>query len=450
MGWSNGVMTKPVGFGDISNAVHYSSLDLGTLIKYGSISEMARYKPFINGNPAFASDAAYESARAAARYGFGSIPTISPSTFQTAPARWTYSRPTAGQPSQWFRALDFDGYAEGCCPPFVLDMWEQYIAGQALIFKLLTNHRVDEAENHQYDFKGQYNLILEELLLSDRQSNEYVHLFIKKTSGTGSGTLNIVILTNDYEGTAIPLTALAPNNAQRLGVEAMIYLYPNGNGANFPAIPVLQSASSGDTFDVCAAFGTIPDGVVSGYYRVYTSIPSMTWKSLNLDGSNNLASFSMTMMTNNVSGSISYVLLQATSDYFTDPYDNHYRKFIIKAVRASVTTGTLNTGEAVNMNFTITFDGGLGTMYGRIGSVVNNDIVDMNTFTETFALYSNQSYTEYFCNESTGFTDRYFWALYDNDPDDTYQLGVSCVVARTSYPNVNLTDGASNVVHYTD
>lgn len=422
------------------------------------LNVMALNKPF-DYNGTFTLDAAGVAARLAAnrsvRCGFGSIPTISPSTFQTAKAQWVYNSPD-GTPGHPRRAHDFEGYNKYASAPLLLVMDEQYTAGQAIRVRILTNHRVDDEPG--YNFEWADNVTIEELLMDSRNSNNYVHLFIKKTSGTGAGTLNIVILEKDYVGTAMSLTDLAPNSAQRgTGVEGMFYLYPNGDGGNCPAIPVLQNAVSGDTFDVCAAFGTIPDGVISGYYKVYTSIPSMTWYSLNLNGSNNQASFSMTQLVNNVSGSISYVLLQATSDYFTDQYDNHYRKFIIKAIRASITTGPLYTGGAVSMNFRLAMDGSEGTMTGFIGVIRNNEIAETDqygnsysNFTETFSLQSNQSYTEYFCDESAGFTDRYFWALWGGDPDDTYQLGVACTVIRQSYPNVSLAPGSSNVVHFND
>ena len=45
MGWNGRKMTKPIGMGDIKDAVNYGSLDLGTLIANGNIKPMAKYKP---------------------------------------------------------------------------------------------------------------------------------------------------------------------------------------------------------------------------------------------------------------------------------------------------------------------------------------------------------------------------------------------------------------------
>lgn len=45
MGWNNGIMTVPISMGDISQAVGYSSLDLGTLIANGIIKKWALHKP---------------------------------------------------------------------------------------------------------------------------------------------------------------------------------------------------------------------------------------------------------------------------------------------------------------------------------------------------------------------------------------------------------------------
>ena len=45
---TNEIVVAPVGLGDISQAIHLSSLDLGTLCQSTLINKWAKYKPFRN------------------------------------------------------------------------------------------------------------------------------------------------------------------------------------------------------------------------------------------------------------------------------------------------------------------------------------------------------------------------------------------------------------------
>ena len=45
MSWDGRKMTKPIGMGDISQAVSYGSLDLGKLVANGIIKKWALHKP---------------------------------------------------------------------------------------------------------------------------------------------------------------------------------------------------------------------------------------------------------------------------------------------------------------------------------------------------------------------------------------------------------------------
>ena len=467
MGWNNDytILTGPISLVDIGRAAGYTHgkdgddvFDGGWLIANGLFNAMAKHKAFKSSAPGYAYDKNQSTpetrsplrvaALLAARCGFGNVPTISPSSFLTNPAKWVYNRPTQGAPNERFRPMDFDGYNVLASTPFVLDMDEQNIVGQGIMVRLLTNHRVDDAYNSQNDYQWGQNCTFGGLLMSDVSAYNYVTLFIMKTSGTGAGTINIVVLNCTTAG-------LLPTNPpnEDYGAEVMFTIYPNGSGSGNPAIPVLQNASDGDTFAVCACYGTIPTGSFSPteYYKVYSGspLPSQNWFSLNFTGANDRQSFSMMSLPNNISGSVSYVLLEATNDYWTDPNTgNYYRKYIIKAVRISVTTGVLYSSGSVSVQFTINFDGGgsQASMYGFIGYVTNNRLVPMESYSETFQLNSNETVTKHFCNETTGFTDRYFWALWDGDPDDTYQVAVTCVAKRQDFPQKWLNTGESNVV----
>lgn len=113
MGWSNHVMTAPIGMGDISTAVGYSSLDLGTLITNGTINKWAKYKPQkVSGAPVgLLTDAQRRNgAGDGSRYGLsvnitgteaGSLPDIHNSTFSYV------GRPTGGITSEPYRMTDF-------------------------------------------------------------------------------------------------------------------------------------------------------------------------------------------------------------------------------------------------------------------------------------------------------------------------------------------------------
>lgn len=115
-------MTTPIGMGDISQAVGYSSLDLGTLISSSSssINKWAKYKPVRCNNWGIIS----AQERAVANYGlsipgagYGSIAGSNGMIANLASADWTYLRPRGGSNNEPFRMLDFDGYRSGATAP---------------------------------------------------------------------------------------------------------------------------------------------------------------------------------------------------------------------------------------------------------------------------------------------------------------------------------------------
>ena len=411
---------------------------------------MAMHKPFDHAG-IFIDDQSRLAANKSVRCGFGSIPEINPATFQSSPAQWSYQTP-AGTHGHWRRVQDFEGYNSHASAPFLMVVSDQLVAGQELQVQILTNHRVDDQPG--YNFEWADNVTLEELLMDSRQSGYFIHLFIKNTSGTGPvavGTMNIVTVAKDRDGYSSPLTVLAPASQNRGdGVEAFFELYPDGDGNHCPAIPVLQGAVAGDTFAVCAAFGSIPDSIGNDYYKVYTSIPQMTWRSLNLDGHNNFASFAVIQLANNITGSISIIELVDGYEDFTDQYDNKFHKYIIKKLRASVVTGQLYESGDVRMSLELSFfDGEQGLGVGFVGHIENNRIVQ-DSLSESLDISSNTTRTVYLCDETTGLTNIFYWAMWDNDPDNRYyQLGAACAVHRAHYQDVNLDAGESNIVQWT-
>ena len=124
MSWDGRKMTKPIGMGDIKDAVNYGSLDLGTLIANGAIRPMAKYKPVRRPEIGILD----ETQRASVRYGFG---TISDSSLPQLPMSdaepqndWVYLRPQgiSNNNNEWYRMLDFDGYVNDACSPLVLSV----------------------------------------------------------------------------------------------------------------------------------------------------------------------------------------------------------------------------------------------------------------------------------------------------------------------------------------
>lgn len=118
MGYSGNRVSKPVSMGDISSAVGYSSLDLGTLITSGIIKWWSKAKPFQYSAIAFNEDDGVTTktrvaARKEANQGFnlGTMYSSAAAALNAAIAlgenvfAWSYQRPTS-----YFRMLDFDGY----------------------------------------------------------------------------------------------------------------------------------------------------------------------------------------------------------------------------------------------------------------------------------------------------------------------------------------------------
>ena len=117
MGWNNDytLLTAPISLGDISRATGVGGppYDLGYMIKNGTaINIYAKYKPVKWGSVTPPRDVDLEQLD----YGISVNESIDMSkSFQNP--YWTYNRPTAGAPNEWFRALDFHRYkANAECP----------------------------------------------------------------------------------------------------------------------------------------------------------------------------------------------------------------------------------------------------------------------------------------------------------------------------------------------
>ena len=113
MGYANGIMTEPIGWGDISNALGVGGPPyvMGNMVNASTIiNKWAKHKPFepIIASPDYATHALRDAAALAVDWGL-TIPLYSPgSDFHTNwQTEWPYTRP-----STWWRALDLHRYAD--------------------------------------------------------------------------------------------------------------------------------------------------------------------------------------------------------------------------------------------------------------------------------------------------------------------------------------------------
>ena len=266
MGWdsdSHILLTAPISLGDISWACGRGgspSYDLGDMIKNGtSIKAMAKYKPFKNANPGFADATAYESARAASYYGMGAPRQVIAANILSGSGLYSYEKPTAGQPNEWFRALDFDGYTPGAISPYRLMADDTIYRGDPLYLFVGCNasaQNVYTYEGSSATWQGNGNLTIADLLKTYYTSSYYLAFIIVDVDGAGHDT-NLVV----FNRTVV--------DACQRGINTPT-LYPNGNGTYHPQIPILKNASVGQHFKIVGCWTTWPTGVSPDYdYYVY-------------------------------------------------------------------------------------------------------------------------------------------------------------------------------------
>lgn len=133
MGWNGRKMTKPIGMGDIRDAVAYGSLDLGTLIANGIINKWALHKPvrLLTGYdvPNIPQEEWLDYMKTKVReidnnnlapYALkvGTSVNIYEVTGEVPASSvdWVYQKPSSND-FFWRRMLDFDGYVTDANPP---------------------------------------------------------------------------------------------------------------------------------------------------------------------------------------------------------------------------------------------------------------------------------------------------------------------------------------------
>ena len=261
MSWDGRKMTKPIGMGDISNAVAYGSLDLGTLIANGNIKPMAKYKPVRRPEIGVLN----ETQRAYTRYGFA---TISDSSLPQLPMSeaepkndWVYKRPQGvdNNNNEWYRALDFDGYVKDACHPLVVKA--ELIANDGKSVVMLYGDSITNGQRADgKSWVANESLSLDELLASASDYTGYNIAFL-----LCNGSTKNLIVTNVTAWSFIH---------EKNKVNGF-YFYPSEykeSGVTYPAVPLLASSKSGDkvTVIVCLTSGGPTD--TSRSYNVYTDV----------------------------------------------------------------------------------------------------------------------------------------------------------------------------------
>jgi len=271
MGWDDNtlhnVLTKPISLGDISFATGVGGppYDLGNMIANGTaINPMAKYKPVKSSNPGILTD----TERKNTRYGFGGITSKQLNLDSNPPVLtndWVYEKPTAGQPNEWFRALDFDGYARLACAPLVVSVGQlvyEYNKESQLL--LWANDKSNAMRTDGRRWVANQSLSIEELLNGAEEYYEQYIGFVLHNTNSNHGGLNFIstyktfkqFIQNDYGNTYFTLYGAGGSGSH--------------SGRTCPGVPVLSSTNVGDTFEIIVCLSTRT--IQAGYeYEVFTS-----------------------------------------------------------------------------------------------------------------------------------------------------------------------------------
>lgn len=372
MGWNGNLLTAPISIGDVSTACHYSSNDLGSCIKNGgdNINVMAKYKPVKFNKPTLSA-----AERESVRYGMSAPPNFVPSTNNgTLPPAWTYNRPTAGAPNEWFRMLDFDGYDENAVQPVAITVYNFGIRRKVgvMVWKdsYVNTYYSEQQISTNKLWKANQSLSVTEILNGgDDYADCKIAFCIYNTNSSHKG-VNLVV-TNKVFGDI-------SNNE---------LFYLNGgdqytDGLAYPKIPILYDTTySGDDYiiAICLCRRTITTG---NAYDVITN-PNFDCYSLGFDVNN---------LTDRVTvkAESGYDLSHVSVSNFTvtetshSTYDSTWTKCNISNASLTLSADSNWEGTAINLQLT------LGS--NDIGQVYNGSaIVGTATVTENKAISKNQS-----------------------------------------------------------
>lgn len=400
MSWDGRKMTKPIGMGDISQAVSYGSLDLGKLIANGTIRPMAKYKPVRHSEIGGTS----EAQRIATRYGFGSTLPQLPMSAAEPQNDWVYQRPRGFDNSQdlneWYRALDFDGYVKDACHPLVVKA--EQIANDGLSVVMLYGDSITNGQRSDgKSWVANESLSLEELLSSASDYTGYNIAFL-----LCNGSTKNLIVTN------VTAWSFIHEKNKVYG----FYLYPSEykeSGVTYPAVPLLASSKSGDkvTVIVCLTSGGPTD--TSRAYNVYTDVVGRTAYSLGFVSGCDRTSAPVTTTAFKMDGVDFSVSVKTTNTKWEiqDKDNNNYywRAYIVNvngAFNMSGAGGWNPTDLEKTLSGSITISGG-GFFFGSSPSDANKqDTITANTSVGLLPYANGQGKSIY----GTG-SDKYLWVL---------------------------------------
>lgn len=207
MGYSGGLVTAPVGMGDISSAVHYSSLDLGTLITNGTINPGAKYKPVAYDNWGILTEAQRQAHNCGlSMVGYNSLNALWAAAMNMSPGvlAWHYERPrgVSGVIKENFRILDFDGYDENSVFAFQYSVKPNPTSSSTVVITnediMLTARCIEKS-----DLKGNGDAAPHGTYLNISNYN----LAVAIAESTASGPQWV----KTFAGSDIPLTITLPN-----------------------------------------------------------------------------------------------------------------------------------------------------------------------------------------------------------------------------------------------
>lgn len=422
MGWKNNKMTKPIGMGDISRAVSYGSLDLGTLIANGTIKQMAKYKPVRHSEVGILN----ETQRAATRYGFGSALPQLPMSAAEPQNDWVYLRPRGISNNEWYRMLDFDGYVNDACHPLVLSAEQIANDGRSVII-LYGNDRSNGVRGDSKSWASGESLSLSELLASASDYTGYNISFL-----LCNGDKKNLIVTNKT------MAEFISNPSQAF------YLYTTDtieSGVTYLAVPVLASSKSGDkvTVIVCLTSGGPTD--TSRAYNVYTDVASSIVYSLGFVAGCDRESKAVTTSTFTLDGVDFALTINAPKVPNTETYIGG---LYWQAYKVSV-TGTFNnpvgwspTDLTKTLSGTISIKCSGSCMFGSSPTTSPTSEISANTSAELKPYASGQEKNLY-----TAGSDKYLWVGLTGSGGTALQTSITSEVIMTTPLTNSITRTAS-------
>lgn len=426
------------GTGDVgllcSDQEWYDNNGTPALRDVNKINKFAKFKPVKSSNKGELTLAD----RQAAYFGFHTPKLIHPSTPNADTAKWVYAKPTAGAPNEWFRLLDFNGYDHGCACPFRIVIYTypdgSVLPSEPMYIQCLFDsgvNRVYGDEGSSLRWKGSANLSVSDLLQSTYFSSSYYIAFIIFDATDANHPANLVVTDT---------TIVSAAN----GVDLHLLLYPEGNGTQYPAVPILNDSNRyGHDFTVVACFGSGGSGwpVVGQSYKVLTT-GFYDLYSLQFEPNVDRCTVELNQAAADISGLVSSVVLQPTSTYET--YQGmSWRKFTIQSIILTISTGSwVESSDTVTFVLTLSSD--------RDRSIIGehaDGYPEPYTLTRSVTLQRNLQNQEVNITNITPYLSVYMWV----DEEDAYDyLAVSATATRTGLSPVQLIGGISEMVDYDD